>query len=309
MQFVLILSVIMIAILALLSALAVAAGSRREHKRLAIVYCAIALVVAIWSGIVAGLYMNGVDNGWLLVGPAVAGVGIVGFYYAVLRHRLIVLDAKWLRFLSYVVVMAIAAIVYMVIFYLIFTKVFKFEDLSETILVLNYVMIVIVLILFPIVNEVTDFMNLLIRNGQVDLTAVIKRLNRMATEDVDLNELSKFLARNLHFDYIGLLVGGKLYGSKPLMVKKADLKLLTDLGEPEYGIWQELDGAVGILCDGLGVKAVAELRDAKGVSFGQILVGKPLGKMGFERRDLIQLEAIVNLVAAMIDTKARKVKR
>ena len=54
----------------------------------------------------------------------------------------------------------------------------------------------------------------------------------------------------------------------------------------------------------LDINAVAELQDAKGKTFGQILVGKPQGKMGFERRDLIQLEMIVNLVAAMIDTKA-----
>ena len=197
----------------------------------------------------------------------------------------------------------------MAIFYFIFVHIFKFEDLSETILVLNYIMIVVVMILFPVVNEVTNFINGLIRHGQVNLTFVIKKMNRMATEDVDLDMLAKFLARNLHFNYIGFIVGGKLYGSKPLMVKKSELKPLTDLGDPEYGIWQELDGAAGVFCDNFEIKAVAELRDAKGKSFGQILVGKPLGKMGFERKDLIQLEAIINLVAAMIDTKAEKVKR
>ena len=131
----------------------------------------------------------------------------------------------------------------------------------------------------------------------------------MATEDVDLDELSKFLARNLHFGYIGMIVGGRLYGSKPITAKRTELRPLTELGEPEYGIWQDLDGEAKLLCDRLGVKAVAELRNAKGESFGQILVGRPLGKLGFERRDLIQLEAIVNLVAAIIDTRARGAKR
>lgn len=309
MQFVLVLSVIMVAILALLSALAVIMGTRKRQKNIALGYCLFALVVAFWSGFVAILYMYGVNNGWLLVGPAIAGLGMVGLYYAVLRNRIILIDAKWLRFLTYVVIMSVVAIIYVFIFYFIFTYIFKFQEIQGSILVLNYIMILIVLLLFPIVNEVTNFADSLIRQGQVNLDYVIRRLNKMATENIDLDELSIFLARSLHFGYLGLVVNGKLYGSKVVMVSKEKLKPLTNLGKPEYGIWQELKGSTKILCDSMGVKAIAELRDAKGKSFGQILVGRPLGKVGFERKDLIQLEMIINLVAAMIDTRAKGVKR
>lgn len=299
----------MVAILALLSALAVMMGTRKSQKGVALGYCLIALMVAGWSGFVAVLYINGANDGWLLVGPVIAGLGIVGLYYAVLRKKIILIDARWLRFLTYVVIMSVVAVVYVFIFYFVFTYIFKFQEVQGSILVLNYIMILIVLLLFPVVNEVTNFADSLIRQGQVNINYVIKKLNRMATENVTLDELSMFLARSLHFDYIGLVVNGKIYGSKVVMVSREDLKPVMNLGKPEYGIWQELRGSAKVLCDNLGVEAVAELRDAKGKSFGQILVGRPIGKVGFERKDLIQLEMIINLVAAMIDTRAKGVKR
>ena len=55
--------------------------------------------------------------------------------------------------------------------------------------------------------------------------------------------------------------------------------------------------------DELNLKAVAELKNAKGKAFGQLIVGKPNGKTSFERRDLVQLEMIINLVAAVIDSE------
>ena len=54
--------------------------------------------------------------------------------------------------------------------------------------------------------------------------------------------------------------------------------------------------------DETNLKAVAELYNAKGKPFGQIIVGKPLGKSTMEHRDLIQLEMIINLVASVIDS-------
>ena len=53
----------------------------------------------------------------------------------------------------------------------------------------------------------------------------------------------------------------------------------------------------------LGLYAVAELCNAKGKAFGQIIVGRPLGKTNFDRRDLLQLEMIINLVATVIDSE------
>ena len=45
------------------------------------------------------------------------------------------------------------------------------------------------------------------------------------------------------------------------------------------------------------------MKNAKGKPFGQLIVGRPLGKASFERRDLVQLEMIINLVATVIDSE------
>ena len=57
------------------------------------------------------------------------------------------------------------------------------------------------------------------------------------------------------------------------------------------------------ILDELDLKAIAELKNAKGKPFGQLIVGRPLGKASFERRDLVQLEMIINLVATVIDSE------
>ena len=310
MQTILILTIIVIITLALLVSFSVLFGARKSERKIALGITAIAAVVSIGFSFLAVRLADGSEADFVSVLFTIVGCAlIIWVYLEILLRRRLVLDARWLKVLAYALVAALAIVLYMVIFDILLVNVFKIEKVPNDVFVLNYIMIIVVMCLYPVANEVTGTLRSQIDQGQVHLTYIVRRLNKMATEDVSLDELSKFLARHLHFEYIGMIVDGKLYGSARREVSRTELKPLTDLGDPEYGIWQELSGDAKELCEGLGVKAVAELRDAKGVSFGQILVGKPLGKVGFERRDLIQIETIMNLVAAMIDTKAKKVKK
>lgn len=236
-------------------------------------------------------------------GPLGMATTVIAVYYAILRYRMMQLSASWLRVLSYIILMTSAAIVYMVIFFIIFTALFKIPNPSASIFILNFIMIVIVLLLMPVLNELSAFINSLINTGQVDLGYVVKKLNHMAT-NVNLNELADFLADHLHFAYIGFLIDGRLYGSSALALSTSELREVSKLKTPEKGIWQEFNQPVSDAFHRLDINAVAQLNNAKGKPFGQILVGKPQGKMSFEHRDLIQLEMIINLVAAVIDTKA-----
>ena len=196
------------------------------------------------------------------------------------------------------------AAIYMLIFYLIFTALFKIPNPSASILVLNFIMIVIVLLLIPVINEVTASIRSMISVGQVDLAYVIKKLNRIATKNVDLRELAAFLADHLHFAYIGILINGRLYGSKALSISAGELEKIGKLRPAAAGgVWQEPNEAVQKILDELDLKAIAELKNAKGKPFGQLIVGRPLGKASFERRDLVQLEMIINLVATVIDSE------
>ncbi len=237
------------------------------------------------------------------IGPFVTTVVIVSFFYAIIRYRVVSVSAQWMRALAYIVVMAMSVIAYMLIFYTIFTVLFKIPNPSTSVLVLNFIMIVIVLLLMPVLNELLASIRSTISVGQVDLAYVIKKLNGLATKNVDLRDLAGFLADHLHFAYIGFIINGRVYGSKSLAISPAELAGITHLKSVNYEIWQKPNKTVQKTFDELGLYAVAELRNAKGKAFGQLIVGKPLGKSSFERRDLLQLETIINLVATVIDSE------
>lgn len=243
------------------------------------------------------------DYSLIWVGPVGVGLVILAIYYAMLRYRTIPVNSRWLKIMSMIVLVCAGVMAYMMIFYLIFTALFKIPNPSTSILVLNFIMIVIVLLLMPVLNEISAQVRSMISVGQVDMAYVIKKLNRLASRNIDLRELAGFLADHLHFDYIGFIINGRLYGSKSLSITSAELLQITHLKQTAHGVWQEPNKTVQKTFDSLGLKAVAELRNAKGKTFGQLVVGKPLGKTSFERRDLIQLEMIINLVATVIDSE------
>ena len=238
------------------------------------------------------------------VGPLTLNVVMIAFFYSTLKYRMIAISSRWLQMFAYGVLIMVGAVIYILIFYIIFTALFKGPNPSGAILVLNFLMIVIVLLLLPVLNEVRATFRSMIMVGQVDIAYVIKKLNKLAARNVDLRELAAFLADHLHFAYIGFIVNDRLYGSKALALSADEMEAITHLRSAGRGeVWQEPNKTVQKTLDEMDLKAVAELRNAKGRPFGQLLVGKPLGKASFERRDLIQLEMIINLVATVIDSE------
>lgn len=266
------------------------------------------LLIGLISTSVFSLIFNVIFPIWvrydlIWVGPLSLAVTLITFYFALLKFHLVSMDSKWLKILSMVVLMVSGAVIYMLIFYLIFTALFKIPNPSPAILVLNFLMIIIVLLLMPVLNEVSSQIKSLIAVGQVDLAYVVKKLNRVATKNIDLRELAAFLADHLHFSYAGFILNGRLYGSKTLTVTPAQLSQITHMKASGSDIWQRPNKTTQETLDELGIKAVAELRNAKGRTFGQLVVGKPMGKSSFDRRDLIQIEMIINLVATIIDSE------
>lgn len=262
------------------------------------------LLIAGVLSIVFDLLIPPTNYDLIWVGPLSLCVVMISFFYASLRYRMISLSSRWLQIFSYGVIMSVGAVIYMVIFYIIFTALFKIPNPSASILVLNFLMIVIVLLLMPVIQEVSASVRSMIHVGQVDIAYVIKKLNHLATRNVDLRDLAAFLAEHLHFAYIGFLINGRLYGSKSLAISSEELSAITHLKSATgTEIWQQPNKTVQKVFDELDLRAVAELRNAKGKAFGQLVVGKPLGKTSFERRDLIQLEMMINLVATVIDSE------
>lgn len=253
--------------------------------------------------IVFDLLIPPMDYSLIWVGPLSLCVVMIAFFYSTLKYRLVSMSSRWLQVLAYGVILSIGAVIYMLLFYIIFTALFKIPNPSTSVLVLNFLMIIIVLLLMPVISEVTASVKSMISVGQVDIAYVIKKLNHLATKNVDLRDLAGFLADHLHFAYIGFVVNGRLYGSTALAISAEEIAKITHLRSTANGTWQEPNKSVQKIFDEHNLRAVAELRNAKGKPFGQIIVGKPLGKSSFSRRDLIQLEMIINLVATVIDSE------
>lgn len=94
-------------------------------------------------------------NNWSLIwiGPLALAVTILAVYYTILRYRMLNLNSIWLRVFSYVVIISSIAIVYMVIFSIIFAALFKGSTPSTEVIVLNFIMILIFIALIPAMNS------------------------------------------------------------------------------------------------------------------------------------------------------------
>lgn len=100
---------------------------------------------------------------WL--GPLALAVTIIGVYYTILRFKMLNLSSIWLRLFSYVVIIASVAIVYMVIFSIIFAALFRGSTPSAEVIVLNFIMISIFLVLMPAMNGLMGSIRSLISGG------------------------------------------------------------------------------------------------------------------------------------------------
>ena len=101
---------------------------------------------------------------WL--GPLALSITIISFYYTILRYSVLNLQSIWLRAFSYIVIFSSLAIIYMVIFSLIFAGMFRGAQPSTEVIILNFVMIIIFLILMPAINELLIFVRSLISSKQ-----------------------------------------------------------------------------------------------------------------------------------------------
>ncbi len=107
-------------------------------------------------------------NNWKLIwiGPLALAVTIIAVYYTILRYHMLNLSSIWLRIFSYVVVIASMAIVYMIIFSVIFAGLFRGSAPSTEVIVLNFIMIIIFIALMPALNGMLDFIKSLINGSQ-----------------------------------------------------------------------------------------------------------------------------------------------
>lgn len=238
------------------------------------------------------------------VGPLTIGLVIIGFYYAILRFKMITLNANWLRIMSYVVVMGSAMIVYLLIFHLIFSALFKIANPSFQVILLNFIMIAIVLLLTPAISEIFALTKSWIMTKQINIAYIVKKITALNRKQIDLKEMAGFLAEHMHFNDVGFLVNGRFYGSDDFRMTAASLEEIEKLKKPERGVWQEVPKTSDV--QEAEISRIGVLTNAKGDVIGQMIIGKPVSRTSLTRQDLTEIEMIVNLMAVVVENGSRR---
>ncbi|MBR3180159.1 hypothetical protein IKF57_01330 [Candidatus Saccharibacteria bacterium] len=233
------------------------------------------------------------------IGPMEVGITVLLFYYSILRYRILVLTKHWIRILSYIIIVGVGIVAYMLIFYLVFTAIFKVASPSSGVLILNIVMAAIVLCLVPALSEISAIIKSLLPNRNVDVGYVAKKLDKLSTAKFDPKELAGFLEMNLKFDYIGLVVKDKLYNSNATKISRADLDGIIKAYHHGADTWQDVDDKFRV---STRIEKIAPLVDSRGRNCGWVLFGQPIDKdkKDFSARNMAQIEMVLKMVSTVI---------
>ena len=240
------------------------------------------------------------------VGPLTIGLVILVFYYAILRFKMISLAAGWLRAMSYIVIVCSAFIVYLLIFHLVFSALFRVASPSFQVILLNFIMVTIVLLLTPAISEINAMIRSFIFTKQIDIAYIVKKLTKLDRRKLNLKDISGFLAEHMHFEYVGFLVNGKYFVQDEYKLPVEKIAEIPRLKMPEKGAWQDLNGINKGMPEECEVSKIAVVTDTNGEIIGQMVFGRPTSKQTLDKKDLTDMEMIISLMGTMIENGGRK---
>lgn len=239
------------------------------------------------------------------VGPLAIGLVILGFYFSILKFKMVSLNSNWLKMLSSVVIISSAFIVYLLIFHLVFSALFRVSSPSYQVVLLNFTMIAIVLALVPAFTEITNLTKSLIMTKQIDLPYIVKKLSIVGRKKLNLKDVSGFLSEHMHFSYVAFFVKDKLYVADDCKISAELLTKISKLPKPSHGVWQNITGLNVNLLKEADVSRVAVLTSAGGEVVGQMIFGRPASKAALDHKDLVEIAMIVSLMGTMIEDGRR----
>ena len=243
------------------------------------------------------------------VGIFAMSIAWIFHYYAILRYRLLDLSSPWLKGFSKIIVLSLAAITYLVIFFVIFAALFKVAVPSMQVVTLNMLMIIAVMLLFPALNELSTYVGSLASTDEIDVSYIIKKLTKLVGYDVNLVELASFLRDHLHFQYVGFVMNGEVCGSSEVEISPETIEKISKLKKNDGGIWLEPDEELEKVLRKLDIIAVAELRNSKGKIVGQVLFGKSSGHFNLEDRDLVPIEIVMQVIPVVTHPGNHRIKK
>ena len=266
----------------------------------------IGLAIAGFASLIFDLILAPERYDLIWIGPLLIGLTMMGFYYAVLRYRMITLSAKWLKVMSTVVLVSMMVIVYLLIFHLIFSALFKVSNPSFQVILLNFIMVAVVLLLAPSIAEIWAMIKSLIMTKQIDIAYIVKKLSRLDWRKINYKEMSGFLAEHMHFAFVGFLVNGRYYAENDYKIPVDKLMEVPNLKHPDKGIWQNVSGLDKAMVREYGIYRIAMLLNTNGEMIGQVILGKPVAKPTIDKQDQAEVEMILSLVGTMMTSGGRR---
>lgn len=240
------------------------------------------------------------------VGPLAIGLIILGFYFSILKFKMVSLNSSWLKVLSTIVIISSAFIVYLLLFHLVFSALFRVNNPSIQVLLLNFIMIAIVMALVPAFMEIKDLTKSLIMTKQIDLAYIVKKLSIVDRRKPNLKEVSGFLSEHMHFSYVAFLAKDKLYVADECKIPTELLSKISKLPAPSHGVWQDAAHLGVESLKEADISRIAMLTSASGEPMGQMIFGRPSSKTALDHKDLVEIAMIVSLMGTIIEDGSRK---
>ncbi len=279
------------------------AGKKKKHGYL---YFLLGLIPASVLFAIFNLLLPVFRYDLIWVGPLAVGLIVLGFYFAIVRFKIISLNSIALRILSTTVIIIAAFILYFLIFHLVFAALFKVAHPTPQVILLNFIMIAIVLALMPAYIEIMSLTKSLIMTKKIDLAYIVKKLSANDRKKPNLKEISGFLAEHMHFSYVAFYVNDKLYIADDHKIPTELLTKMAKLPSPDHRAWQDLSKLDQGVLKEAEISRVAVLAGANGEIMGQMIFGHPLYKTNLLHKDLVEMAMIASLIGTMIEDGTRK---
>jgi hypothetical protein len=224
------------------------------------------------------------------------------------------------RLLSYAIVIAIFAGIYMLLFELIFHLLFKIDDPTGEVFVLNAMMVIIMMMLYPILSELHRFLKRLLYAdiGKVSVKHLVQGLDRLIGRRVSPAKVANLISQTLELGYVGIVLpprGEKwrVYGSggakrqtiswvEAANIYNSTLKMrekaLKTAEAPNAGLKDTLEKH--------NISVVVRLYDINEGVIGAILLGKTeQGGQEVPDSALKVLLSVTNLVSLAVEGEAK----
>lgn len=240
------------------------------------------------------------------IGPMAASISILSFYYSVVRYKMIAISSNSMKWLSYVILVVAGVSLYLVAFYLVFLGLFRTATPSFPVMLLNFIMVAVVILLLPALNELKMFLRTMVSTSSIYFDYMCKKISNITPETLNLKELAGFLADGMRYSFVALLINGRVYSSEGQKFSAEELVSISKISSPKFGVWQEIDRANSKIASAYDISRVAVLYDKNHKVMGQMIFGKKLSKLELSRKDLIEYETLINLTAMVIEDGCRK---